>query len=215
MLRRVTAYRWVPPFAAGLVRDHRVRWALEEAGLPYEERLIDVRDKPAEHLREQPFGQVPVYQEGDLVLFESGAIVHHIAESSPALMPSDPHGRAHTTMWLFAALNTIEPPIWQLVFLDEKNDARPKVVEQTKRRLDQLATALGDRPYLVGDRFTAADLMMTSVLRILRSTDLVEKVPALDAYKKRHEARPAFQKSLAAQLAPFEKNAPPATSPSP
>lgn len=207
---RLTAYRWVPPFAQGLVRDLRVRWALEEAGLEYEERLIDVREKPAEHWAEQPFGQVPVYEESGLVLFESGAIVLHIAEKTEALMPRAPATRARTITWLLAALSTIEPPIMTWIQLDDDNPAKPKIVDFIKLRLGQLAASLGDRDYLEGDRFSAADLMMTSVLRIPRTSGLVEQFPTLDAYKKRHEARPAFQKALADQLAPFAKYAPPA-----
>ena len=214
---RVTAFRWVPPFAAGLVRDLRVRWALEEAGLAYEERLIGPEDKESESYRRlQPFGQVPVYEEDGLAMFESGAIVLHIAERSEALMPSDEHARARTKTWVLAALNSIEPAIQQLAEIDlfHADEAwakarRPGAVEAVKARLERLSAWLDGRDYLE-DRFTAGDLMMTTVLRILRHTDLVASMPVLEAYRLRCEARPAFQKALADQLAPFAVNEPPA-----
>jgi glutathione S-transferase len=213
---RVTAFRWVPPFAQGLVRDLRVRWALEEAGLAYEERLIGPEDQASESYRDlQPFGQVPVYEEDGLTLFESGAIVLHVAERSEALMPSDPRARARSKTWMFAALNTIEPHVQNLAAIDlfyaQEEWAkmrRPGAVEMVKARLASLSRRLDGRDYLE-DRFTAADLLMTTVLRFLRHTDLVKEIPALEAYRLRCEARPAFQKALADQLAPFAKNAPP------
>ena len=216
----VSAFRWVPPFAQGLVRDLRVRWALEEAGLAYEERLIGAEDQAsADYRRLQPFGQVPTYEESDgdakLELFESGAIVMHIAERSSALMPADPAARARVRTWMFAALNSIEPHIQNLAAIDlfyAKEDwakqRRPGAVEMVEKRLDELTAWLDGRDCLE-DRFTAADLMMTSVLRILRHTDLVADRPALDGYRLRCEARPAFQKALADQLAVFAANAPP------
>jgi glutathione S-transferase len=218
----ITAFRWVPPFAQGLVRDLRVRWALEEAGLPYQARLIGPEDQSSpEHLRLQPFGQVPTYQEERegaerLELFESGAIVMHIAERSEALMPHEEAKRARTRTWMFAALNSIEPHIQNLAFIDLfaadqdwAEQRRPGAVEMVEKRLDQLSAWLDGRPYLE-DRFTGGDLLMTSVLRILRHTDLVAKRPALDAYQQRCEARPAFQQALADQMQPFAENAPPA-----
>ncbi|HEY2187853.1 MAG TPA: glutathione S-transferase family protein [Caldimonas sp.] len=216
---RVTAFRWVPPFAQGLVRDLRVRWALEEAGLPYEEHLIGPEDQKADHYRAlQPFGQVPVLEEDETAMFESGAIVLHLAERSPALMPDDGHERERVRTWMLAALNTIEPPIQMLNAIDLQPGGAPEgakalresVADRIGTRLDSLATFLGDREHLVGGRFTAADLLMTTVLRILRNTDLVTKRPTLDAYKQRGEARPAFKKALDAQLATFAKHAPPA-----
>jgi len=212
---RVSAFRWVPPFAQGLVRDLRVRWALEEAGLAYEERLIGPEDQKSESYRRmQPFGQVPVYEEDGLVLFESGAIVLHIAERSEVLMPSEPNARARTKAWMFAALNSMEPHLQNFSALDvfyAKEEwaklRRPSALEAAQGRLDALADWLKGRDYLE-DRFTAGDLLMTTVLRILRQTDLVEKMPVLEAYRQRCEARPAFQKALAAQMAPFAKNAP-------
>jgi glutathione S-transferase len=215
----VTAFRWVPPFAQGLVRDLRVRWALEEAGLAYEERLIEPEDQVSGDYRcLQPFGQVPAYVEnggpGTLELFESGAIVLHIAEASQALMPRDPAGRARAVTWLFAALNSIEPHIQNLAAIDLfyaqeewAKERRPGAVQMVEKRLDELAAALDGRDWLE-DRFTAGDLMMTSVLRILRHTDIVAQRPTLEAYRLRCEARPAFRKALADQLRPFAENAP-------
>lgn len=213
---RVTAFNWVPPFAQGIVRDLRVRWALEEAGLPYEERLISQDDKltPA-YRQDQPFGQVPVYEEDGLTLFESGAIVLHVAERSEALMPRTRAGRAHTTAWLFAALNSIEPHAQNLAVIDLfcAREAwaplrRPGAIKMLETRLNDLSGYLEGRSYLVEDRFTAADLMMVSVLRILRHTDLVQDRPLLHAYQQRCEARPAFAKALADQLAPYPLHAP-------
>jgi len=207
---RVSAFRWVPPFARGLVRDLRVRWALEEAGLPYEERLLGLDDRASDGYRAlQPFGQVPAYEEDGLVLFESGAIVLHVAERCAALLPSEPGRRARVTTWMFAALNTIEPPIQQLAVLDLFHAeeewarlARPTAVDAVRARLTDLAAWLDGRPYLE-DRFTAGDLLMTTVLRILRHTELLAEVPVLDVYRLRCEERPAFRKALADQLAAF------------
>lgn len=213
----LTAFNWVPPFAQGLVRDLRVRWALEEAGLAYAERLISQDDKVSpEYRRDQPFGQVPVYEEDGLKMFESGAIVLHIAERSPALMPSDREGRALTQTWLFAALNSLEPHIQNLAVIDLfcskepwAQQRRPAVVQMVERRLEDLSAQLDGRDYLVANRFTAADLMMVTVLRILRHTDLVQCQPRVHAFQQRCEARPAFRKALADQLSPFEMHAPP------
>lgn len=213
---RISAFRWVPPFAQGLVRDLRVRWALEESGLPHEVNLIGPDDqKSASYRAQQPFGQVPAIDDDGLVLFESGAIVLHFADRSPALMPDEAALRERVRTWVFAALNTIEPPIMMLNVIDFQPDARTKNVElrenvmkRIQTRLDGLSAFLGDREYLIADRFTAADLMMTTVLRILRTTDLVDKMPALDAYRQRSEARPAFQRALSAQMATFAANAP-------
>lgn len=215
---RISAFRWVPPFAQGLVRDLRVRWALEEAGLTYEERLIGSEDQTSESYRAlQPFGQVPAYEEDGLVLFESGAIVLHVAERSDVLMPSDPSRRARVTTWMFAALNTMEPHIQNLAEIDlfhaEEEWAklrRPAAVDAVKARLVNLSGWLDGRDYLE-DRFTAADLLMTTVLRNLRHTDLVAQMPVLEAYRLRCEARPAFQSALADQMAPFAENTPPET----
>jgi glutathione S-transferase len=207
----VSAFKWVPPFARGLVRDLRVRWALEEAGLPYRARLIDFDDRETAAYRAlQPFGQVPAYREGELSMFESGAIVLHIAARSPALSPSDPDAQARATTWLFAALNTIEPPIQNLAELDLFNAdqewarlRRPGLEAFVRQRLGELAANLGDKDYLEAEGFTAGDLMMVTVLRNLRHTDLMAQFPTLAAYQARCEARPAFQKALKAQMADF------------
>jgi glutathione S-transferase len=212
---KVSAFRWVPDFARGLVRDLRVRWALEEAGLPYEARLIGTADQKSEAYRAmQPFGQVPVYEEDGLVLFESGAIVLHIAERSDVLMPSDSQDRARMTAWMFAALNSIEPHIQNLTAIDLFFAAedwakarRPGALKMAETRLQALSDWLDGRDYLE-DRFTAADLLMTTVLRIPRQTDLVAQLPVLEAYRLRCEARPAFKKALAAQMADFVDEAP-------
>jgi glutathione S-transferase len=211
----VSAFRWVPPFAQGLARDFRVRWALEEAGLPYEERLIGPEDQITESYRAlQPFGQIPAIEHDGLPLFESGAIVLHIAQQSDALMPPDPAGRARVTCWAFAALNSIEPRVQALGEIDlfhaeaEWAKARRPAVEQAlKTRLTALAARFNGRDYLE-DRFTAADILMTTVLRMLRHTDLIAQIPVLEAYRQRCEARPAFQKAMADHLAPFAKHAP-------
>ena len=208
----ITALKWVPPFARGLVRDLRVRWALEEAGLPYRARLIGPDDqKSADYRAWQPFGQVPAYEEDGLVLFESGAIVLHIGARSETLLPTDAAGRARAVTWLLAALNSIEPKIQQLVEIDLFNAdqewakvRRPVVEQAVQRRLADLAARLGDRAYLE-DRFTVGDLMMTTVFRILRHTDLVAAEPKLKAYQERCEARPAFQRALHDQMAAFEE----------
>lgn len=207
---KVSAFRTVPPFAQGLVRDLRVRWALEEAGLPYEPWLLGPDDKSSgAYRRLQPFGQVPAYEEDGLALFESGAIVLHIAEQSEALMPADPVGRARARVWAFAALNTVEPAIMFLSQIDWHQGSEPGAeklravaLEGVKRRLAELAAWLGGRDYLE-DRFTAGDLLMATVLNILRGTDLVTAIPSLEAYRQRCQARPAFQRALAAHMAPF------------
>jgi glutathione S-transferase len=207
----VTAFNNVPGFARGVVRDLRVRWALEEAGRPYEQRLLAHGDLTgADHRALQPFCQVPTYEEDGLVLFESGAIVLHIGATSTALLPDDPAARARATTWVFAALNTVEPPITQLAQLDFFHageawvaEARPGAMAAVRGRLDQLAAYLGRDDYLEG-RFTAGDLLMATVLRSLRHTDLVEERPVLHAYLRRCEGRPAFGRALAAQMAAFD-----------
>jgi glutathione S-transferase len=207
----ISAFAWVPPFAQGLVRDLRVRWALEEAGLSYRERLL-TSPRPTEYFREQPFGQVPIYNEGDIRMFETGAIVLHIAERSEALMPRDPAGRARATSWVVAALNSIEPMLMELASIDifESDQEwarlrRPSLLDAIRKRLGRLSDALGERNYLE-DRFTAGDLMMTTMLRILRHTALVAEHSNLARYQARCEARPAFRRALEAQLAPFKKH---------
>lgn len=211
----ISAFAWVPSFAKGLVRDLRVRWALEEAGLSYRERLLDaMNERPKDYFCEQPFGQVPIYNEGDIRMFETGAIVLHIAERSDVLMPRDPAGRARATTWVVAALNSIEPRIMELINIDIFNpDAdwararRPEVEKKVRERLGRLSDWLGERDHLE-DRFTAGDLMMTTMLRILRHTSLVAEYANLAKYQARCEARPPFQRALEAQLAVFEKHQP-------
>ena len=211
----ITAFKWVPPFAQGLVRDLRVRWALEEAGLPYSEKLLGPgeQNSPA-HRSVQPFGQVPVYEEDGLTLFESGAIVMHIAERSEVLLPKDPAQRSRARTWMFAALNSVEPHVQNLTTIDLffqneewAKQRRPAAEKLAQSRLEALASSLAGRDYLEGS-FTAGDLMMASVLRFLRHTSMVSDMPVLAAYQARCEARPAFARALAAQLAPFEKHQP-------
>jgi glutathione S-transferase len=209
----ISAFAMVPPFAQGLVRDLRVRWALEEAGVPYTARLLQPGDKETAAYRAlQPFGQVPIFQEGDFVMFESGAIVQHIAERSPTLSPLDAEGRLRMNTWLFAALNSVEPALDSLTHIDLffadqawAQERRPGALAHAAKRLQGLTDWLEGREYLEDDRFTAADLMMTTVLRIPRQTDLVTSNPVLDAYVRRCQARPAFHRALAAQTAPYEE----------
>jgi glutathione S-transferase len=216
MTLKVTAFRWVPPFAQGLVRDLRVRWALEEGGLPYEQTLIGPDDqKSVEYRKRQPFGQVPVLEDGDFTLFESGSIVMYIAEKSGTLLPADSQGRARALTWMFAALNSIEPYVANLNAIDlfAPNEEwaklrRPGAEAALRGRLESLSKALGEKRHLEGDEFTAGDLLMITVLRFLRHTAIVADYPNLAAYKDRGEARPAFQRAHAAQLANFEKYKP-------
>ena len=216
MTIEITAFKWVPPFAQGLVRDLRLRWALEEAGLPYTEKLLAPGEQnSAENLAVQPFGQVPVLREGDLTLFESGAILMHLAGKTDALLPADAAGRARVLSWMFAALNSVEPAVQNLtsidIFFPTEEWARlrrPGAEQFLRGRLKGLSNALGAREYLEGGRFTVADLLMTTVLRNLRHTRIVADYPNLAALQARCEARPTFQRALDKQLANFEKYAP-------
>jgi glutathione S-transferase len=212
----VSAFRWVPPFTQGYVRDLRVRWALEETGLPYEAELIDPEIKASEGYRGwQPFGQVPAYRDGEVEMFESGAIVLHIAAESGALSPADPAGRARVATWVLAALNSIEPHVQELGSIDVFHagegwtaERRPQVEATLDRRLGALAAWLGDREHLE-DRFTAGDLVMTTVLlELVGPAGLLARFPSLDAYRRRCEGRPAFGRALEAQVRPFRENAP-------
>lgn len=208
---QVTAFKWVPPFAQGSVRDIRVRWALEEAGLGYDDRLLGFEDTATPAYRVlQPFGQVPAFSDGTVEMFESGAIVLYIAQSSDQLMPADPAGRAMVMTWLFAASNSIEPWVAPLADIDLFHageawtvERRPQVEVQLRKRLGDLQAALGDRKWFANDRFSAADILMTHVLRDLRHTDIVADYPALADYVARAEARPAFRRALADQMKPF------------
>ena len=211
----ISAFNWVPQFAQGQVRDLRARWALEEAGLPYRTHLLALgdQDKP-EYRALQPFGQVPVLEEDGQVLFESGAIVLYIGERSEALLPKAAPGRARATQWLVAALNSIEPFVMNVALIDlfYANEEwaklrRPGAVEFVQKRLSALAKSLDDKPFLDGDRFTAGDLMMTTVLRILNYTDIVTSHKRLAAYVDRCTARPAFKRALDAQIGDFREAA--------
>jgi glutathione S-transferase len=207
----ISAFKWVPDFAKGQVRDLRVRWALEEAGLSYKTRLLEQGDQDQPDYRAlQPFGQVPIFEEEGFVLFETGAIVLHISERSEALLPKEPRARARATQWLIAALNSIEPFVMNVAAIDlfYANEEwaklrRPGAVEFVQKRLSALSKALGDKPHLDGDRFTAGDLMMTTVLRILKHTDIVTRDRRLAAYVERCTSRPAFKRALEAQIGDF------------
>ena len=207
----ITAFEASPDEGQGLARDMRVRWALEEVGQPYEVRLVsfEAMKQPA-HLARHPFGQIPTYEEGDLALFESGSIILHIAEQRPGLLPADANGRARAITWMFAALNTVEPPIVELeaATLLERDkswyDERLPILEDRIRaRLGALSDRLGDADWLDGE-FNVGDLMMVMVLRWLKTSGLLEASPNLAAYVARGEARPAFQRAFAAQRAVFE-----------
>ena len=204
----ITAFERAPDGGKGLARDMRVRWALEEVGQPYEVRLVSFRAKaePA-HLRLHPFGLIPTYEEGDLALFETGAIVLHIAEHHAGLFPGGANARAIT--WMFAALNTVEPAILELasakILEGDKpwtTERLPLVTDRVRDRLDQLSGRLGDADWLVG-AFSAGDLMMVSVLLRLKSSGILDEYPNLAAYVARGEARPAYKRAFDAQLAVY------------
>ncbi|TFF27271.1 glutathione S-transferase family protein [Jiella endophytica] len=210
----VTGFRKVPSFAEGLVRDLRVRWALNEAGIAYETAAVEVSERHSEsHRRSHPFGLVPVFAADGRTMFESGAILYRIAETSPALMPEDADGRAETLTWMFAALNTMELPLNELSVLDLQHAdqdwaklRRPGAVEAVRTRLDALATWLDGRDYLTG-RFSAADILMTTVLRLIGHTDLVAEYGPVKRYQTRCEARPAFRRALDEQIAGYRESA--------
>jgi glutathione S-transferase len=204
----ITAFERSPDGGQGLARDTRVRWALEEVGRPYEVRLVSFRAKmEPSHLRLHPFGLIPTYEEGELVLFETGAIVLHIAERHAGLFPDDSGARARAITWMFAALNTVEPPILELVIArfaegDKPwaEERLPLVKDRIRKRLDQLSARLGAADWLDG-AFSAGDLMMVSVLLRLRASGLLGDYPNLAAYVARGEARPAYERAFAAQWA--------------
>src|SRR6201989_1624567 len=204
----ITAFERSPDGGMGLARDTRVRWALEEVGRPYEVRLVslEARNEPA-HLRVHPFGLIPTYEEGDLALFERGAIVLHIAEHHAGLLPDDADARARAITWMFAAINTVEPPILELmtarILEGDKTwtkERLPLVEDRIRGRLSQLSARLGDADWLDG-AFSAGDLMMVSVLLRLRPSGLLDESPNLAAYVARGEARPAYKRAFAAQWA--------------
>lgn len=206
----ITAFERSPDRGKGLARDMRVRWALEEVGQPYDVRLLSFKAmKEPAHLALHPFGQIPTYEEGDLALFESGAIVFHIAERHPRLLPDDANARARAITWMFAALDTVEPPIFDhsLARILERDEPwyeqRLRVLEDTiRKRLSGLSTRLGDADWLDG-AFSAGDLLMVTVLRRLQGSGMLEEYTNLAAYVARGEARPAYKRAFDAQLAVF------------
>jgi len=213
----ITALERPPDGGRGLVRDTRVRWALEEVGQPYEVRLVSfpALKEPA-HLARHPFGQIPTYQEGELALFETGAIVFHIANRHAGLLPVDADARARAIMWMFAALSTMEPPILELSvakFLEgDKSwtkERLPLIEDRIRNRLKRLSARLGDADWLDG-AFSAGDLMMVSVLRSLKASGILNEFPTLAAYVARGEARPAFKRAFDAQMAVYEASQRPA-----
>ncbi|CAG9933398.1 glutathione S-transferase family protein [Candidatus Nitrotoga arctica] len=210
MTPTITAFEQSPDRGKGLARDMRVRWALEEVGQPYEVRLVSfsAMKEPA-HRALQPFGQIPTYEEGDLALFESGAIVFHIAEHHAGLLPDDENARARAIAWMFAALNTVEPPILDLytakLLEGDKpwsEQRLPLVEDRIRDRLGELSARLGDADWLDG-AFSAGDLLMVAVLLRLNASCLLDEYPNLLAYVARGEARPAFKRAFDAQLAVF------------
>jgi glutathione S-transferase len=204
----ITAFERSPDGGKGLARDTRVRWALEEAGLPYEVRPVSFGAmKEGAHLALHPFGQIPTYEEGDLALFETGAIVFHVAEHHAGLLPEEANARARAITWMFAALNTIEPPILELatarLLEGDKpwsKERLPLVVSRVRERLEQLSARLGDADWL-DSAFSAGDLLMVSVLLRLKPSGILNDYPNLAAYVARGEARPAYKRAFAAQLA--------------
>lgn len=210
MTATITAFKSSPDRGRGLARDMRVRWAFEEVGQRYDVRLVsfEAMKQPA-HLGLHPFGQIPTYEEGALALFESGAIVFHIADRKPGLLPGDPDSRARAIAWMFAALNTVEPPIVDLEaaeYLEGDKpwyeERRPLLHDRVRGRLDPLAARLGGSDWLDGD-FSAADLLMVTVLRRLEGSGILEDYPTLTAYIARGEKRPAYKRAFEAQLAVF------------
>ena len=212
----ITAFDWVPPFAQGQVRDLRVRWALEEAGQPYDVRYLSQGEqKQPPHRARQPFGQVPTLEDGGLTLFESGAIVLHVADRFGGLLPDERAARARAIEWMFAALNSVEPAIMDLSFVTVFEADKPwsamrrqSVEDRIHLRLKDLSARLGGRQWLDGDAFTAGDLLMVTVLRIVIGQGLVEAYDNLAGYMRRGIARPAFQRALADQLAGFSGEPP-------
>jgi glutathione S-transferase len=210
MTPTITAFERSPDRGKGQARDMRVRWALEEVGQPYRVRLVSFSEmKEPAHLRLHPFGQIPTYEEGDLALFESGAIVFHIAQRHAGLLPDDANARARAITWMFAALSTVEPPIVErtMAMLVERDKAwyeqrLPILEDRVRVRLGELSGRLGDADWLDG-AFSAGDLIMVTVLRRLNGSGLLEKYPNLSAYVARGEARPAFKRAFDAQLAVF------------
>ncbi|MFL6746490.1 MAG: glutathione S-transferase family protein [Sphingomicrobium sp.] len=209
----ITAFRWVPDFAQGLVRDLRARWALEEAGLDYRVRLLD-QQRPPEYLLDQPFDQVPCFSDGEVRIFETGAIVQYMGEKAEVLLPRDKSGRYRAIQWTYAALNSVEPAVLALLSVDFfyageewAKLRRPGAEDFARLKLRRVSEWLGDKEWLE-DRFTIGDLLMVTEFRFLRHTKLVADFPNLVAYVKRGEARPAFQRALNDQLAVYAANQP-------
>lgn len=204
----LTTYDWVPEMPRGLVRDLRVRWALEEAGLPYRVKSTPFHERGPEHFAAQPFGQVPWLTDGDLTIFESGAILLHLGDKSPALMPTDPRGRAEVMEWVIAALNSVDLPSqpWALFRFMAFPGGSPEarfVEDFLKARLDRMEAVLAERDWLVGGRFSVADLLMADVMRQVERFDGLAHHPACRTYVARLTARPAFVKAYADQMAHF------------
>nr|WP_246715266.1 glutathione S-transferase family protein [Aestuariivirga litoralis] len=200
-------YDWVPELPRGYVRDVRVRWALEEAGLPYSVKSVPFKERTPEHIQHQPFAQVPYLMDGDLSIFESGAILLHLGELSEKLMPKTPTGRSEVIEWVFAALNSVEMPAlpWTMYkFMKFESDAPPVKWNEDflKLRLDRMEPVLSKREWLAGS-FSVADILMADVLRVVDRFDGLNKHPGAQAYVKRATARPAFQKARADQIAHF------------
>lgn len=207
----ITAFKWVPPFARSYVRDMRARWAFEETGQAYAVDAIDFATvKSPAHRVFQPFGQVPTYTDGEVEIFESGAIALHIARRAPGIWPGDTAAQARAEQWVIAALNSVEPWVMQVAVVDifEADCAwsqarRPAVIADVRRRISDLSDALGDKPWLDGDEFTVGDVIMVSVLRGLHDCGILSEFPNLAAYVARGEARPAYFRALAGQMADF------------
>lgn len=209
----ITAFAHSPDLGQGHARDMRVRWALEEVGQPYDVRFLSFETmKQSAHRSLHPFGQIPTFGEGDLILFESGAIVHHIADRHTGLLPEAPDARARAVMWMFAALNTMEPPIVDLEIAEYLEgdkiwypERQPVIEQRVRGRLEELSRRLGDTEWLDGS-FSAGDLLMVTVLRRLGRSELLDGFVNLTAYIARGEARPAYQRAFADQLAAFERS---------
>lgn len=211
MIPTITAFESSPDRGRGLARDMRVRWAFEEVGQPYDVRLVSFKAmKESAHRALQPFGQIPTYEDGDVTLFETGSILLRIAETHPGLLPADANARARAITWMFAAVATVEPPIVELQVAKLEEGDRPWTAERLplidariRKRMDDLSAGLGDADWLDG-AFSAGDIMMVHVLRRLGSSGILGSYPNLAAYVARAEARPAYQRAFAAQLAVFE-----------
>jgi len=206
----ITTFDWVPDMARGFVRDLRIRWACEEAGLPYKIETTSVRERTPAHYARQPFGQVPILRDGELSLFESGAMLLYLGEGQDSLLPRDPQARAQTQQWLIAALNSLEPVVMALALarvFDRNAVAEELALPRVHERLRQLEPVLADRDFIAAGQFTIADILMTDVLRNVDSLGELAAHPVLAEYLARMIARPAFQRAHAAQLEHFAEAA--------